>query len=57
MPELHPPKRVPAAAATASLAHAGRYAELWDKDEWLRHVETTDEERRDIAARMSELGL
>jgi MraZ protein len=38
-------------------AGAGRYAELWDKEEWLRHVDTTDDERRDIAARMSELGL
>ncbi|HXX67642.1 MAG TPA: division/cell wall cluster transcriptional repressor MraZ [Polyangiaceae bacterium] len=38
-------------------AGSGRYAELWDKDEWLRYVETTDDERRDIAARLSELGL
>lgn len=38
-------------------AGSGRYAELWDKDEWLRYVETTDEERRHIAARLSELGL
>src|SRR5579862_8982736 len=35
----------------------GRYAELWDKDEWQRHFETTDDERRDIASRLSELGL
>jgi len=38
-------------------AGSGRYAELWDKDEWLRYVETTEDERRDIAARLSELGL
>lgn len=38
-------------------AGSGRYAELWDKDEWVRTVETTDDERRDIAVRLSELGL
>jgi MraZ protein len=38
-------------------AGAGRYAELWDKAEWQRLFETTDDERRDIAARVSELGL
>ncbi len=38
-------------------AGAGRYAELWDKDEWARHFETTDDERRDMAARLAELGL
>ncbi len=38
-------------------AGSGRYAELWDKDEWAQHFETTDDERRDIAARLSELGL
>jgi MraZ protein len=38
-------------------AGSGRYAELWDKDEWKTHFETTDDERRDIAARLSELGL
>jgi MraZ protein len=38
-------------------AGAGRYAELWDKEEWQRHFETTDEEKRDIAARLAELGL
>lgn len=38
-------------------AGAGRYAELWDKDEWQRHFETTDEEKRDIASRLAELGL
>jgi MraZ protein len=38
-------------------AGAGRYAELWDKDAWQRHFETTDDEKRDIAARLAELGL
>jgi MraZ protein len=38
-------------------AGAGRYAELWDKDEWLKHFETTDEEKHDIATRLAELGV
>jgi MraZ protein len=38
-------------------AGAGRYAELWDKDQWTKHFETTDDERRDMAARLAELGL
>ncbi len=38
-------------------AGAGHYAELWDKDEWTKHFETTDDERRDMAARLAELGL
>ena len=38
-------------------AGSGRYAELWDKEEWQRAFETTDEEKRDIAARLAELGL
>lgn len=38
-------------------AGSGKYAELWDKDSWKSHFETTDEERRDIAARLGELGL
>ena len=38
-------------------AGAGRYAELWDKDAWKRHFETTDDEKRDIASRLAELGL
>ncbi|HEY8041104.1 MAG TPA: division/cell wall cluster transcriptional repressor MraZ [Polyangiaceae bacterium] len=38
-------------------AGAGRYAELWDKEEWQRHFDTTDDEKRDIAARLAELGL
>jgi transcriptional regulator MraZ len=38
-------------------AGSGRYAELWDKDEWLKNIETTDEERRGMAQRLAELGL
>lgn len=38
-------------------AGSGKYAELWDKDAWKAHFETTDEERRDIASRLAELGL
>ncbi len=38
-------------------AGAGRYAELWDKEEWQKHFETTDDEKRDIATRLAELGL
>lgn len=35
----------------------GRYAELWDKQSWLGHFETTEDERRDISKRLAELGL
>ncbi len=38
-------------------AGAGKYAELWDKETWRAHFETTDDERRDIGARLAELGL
>ncbi len=38
-------------------AGSGLYAELWDKEEWLNRVDTTEEERRQMAARLSELGL
>ncbi|HEY1690724.1 MAG TPA: division/cell wall cluster transcriptional repressor MraZ [Polyangiaceae bacterium] len=38
-------------------AGAGRYAELWDKESWQRAFETTDDEKRDIATRLAELGL
>jgi MraZ protein len=38
-------------------AGSGHYAELWDRGIWHQHFETTDEERRSIAARLSELGL
>src|SRR5262245_8725629 len=35
----------------------GKYAELWDLDVWRKHFETTDDERREISARLAELGL
>jgi len=35
----------------------GKYAELWDKKRWLAHFETTEDERREISARLAELGL
>jgi MraZ protein len=35
----------------------GKYAELWDKKRWLTHFETTEDERREISARLAELGL
>ena len=38
-------------------AGAGKYAELWDKDEWQQQFDTTDDEKRAIAARLAELGL
>jgi MraZ protein len=38
-------------------AGAGRYAELWDKEAWQSHFDTTDDEKRDIASRLAELGL
>ena len=38
-------------------AGSGRYAELWDKEIWKTHFETTDDERRDISSRLAELGL
>jgi MraZ protein len=38
-------------------AGAGRYAELWDKDEWQREFDTTPEDKQAIAARLAELGL
>ncbi len=38
-------------------AGAGKYAELWDKKNWGGHFETTDDERREISARLAELGL
>jgi MraZ protein len=38
-------------------AGSGRYAELWDKETWKAQVETTDDERATIAARLAELGL
>ena len=38
-------------------AGSGKYAELWDHEAWKRHFETTEDERRDISARLAELGL
>jgi MraZ protein len=38
-------------------AGSGKYAELWDKDAWKRHFETTDDEKRDMSSRLAELGL
>ncbi|HLK39874.1 MAG TPA: division/cell wall cluster transcriptional repressor MraZ [Polyangiaceae bacterium] len=38
-------------------AGAGRYAELWDRDLWREYSKTTDDERREMAARLAELGL
>ena len=35
----------------------GKYAELWDKATWKKFFETTDDERREISARLAELGL
>ena len=35
----------------------GKYAELWDKDAWKATFDTTEDERRDISARLAELGL
>ena len=38
-------------------AGSGKYAELWDKQAWRSHFETTEDERRDISSRLAELGL
>src|SRR6185503_17280034 len=38
-------------------AGSGKYAELWDRELWKKYFETTDDERRDISARLAELGL
>jgi MraZ protein len=38
-------------------AGSGKYAELWDKDAWRQHFETSDDERREIGSRLAELGL
>jgi MraZ protein len=35
----------------------GKYAELWDKATWKKFFDTTDDERREISARLAELGL
>ncbi len=36
---------------------SGKYAELWDKEAWRSHFDTTEDERRDISTRLAELGL
>lgn len=38
-------------------AGSGKYAELWDKEAWRSHFQTTDDERQDISSRLAELGL
>ncbi|GAC1300264.1 MAG: division/cell wall cluster transcriptional repressor MraZ [Polyangiales bacterium] len=38
-------------------AGMGRHAELWAKERWARAVETTEDERMQLATRLSELGL
>jgi MraZ protein len=38
-------------------AGSGKYAELWDKEAWRSHFDTTEDERRDISSRLAELGL
>ncbi len=38
-------------------AGSGKYAELWDKERWRAHFDTTEDERRDISSRLAELGL
>lgn len=38
-------------------AGSGKYAELWDAEQWKRHFEATEEERAEIGARLAELGL
>jgi MraZ protein len=38
-------------------AGSGKYAELWDKQAWRVHFDTTEDERRDISSRLAELGL
>lgn len=38
-------------------AGSGKYAELWAKEEWDKHLDTTESERRAIGARLAELGL
>ena len=38
-------------------AGAGRYAELWNKDEWTKRFETTEVERDAMARRLAKMGL
>ena len=35
----------------------GKYAELWDAEQWKKFFETDDDERQQISARLAELGL
>jgi MraZ protein len=56
---LVPPTLRDYAALTKDVLWAGngKYAELWDKETWRAHFETTEDERRDISVRLAELGL
>ena len=38
-------------------AGSGKFAELWDKQAWRDVFETTEDERREMAKRLAELGL
>src|SRR5688572_29994607 len=38
-------------------AGSGKYAELWDAEQWKRAFDATDDEREQIGARLAELGL
>ena len=38
-------------------AGMGRHAELWSKERWARAIETSEDERIALAAKLSELGL
>ncbi len=38
-------------------AGMGRWAELWSKERWVRAIETTEDERAALAAKLGELGL
>lgn len=38
-------------------AGSGRFAELWDRAAWREVFETTEDERREMSARLAELGL
>ena len=42
---------------TVVWAGMGRHAELWSKERWLRAIETTEEERMLLSAKLGELGL
>jgi MraZ protein len=38
-------------------AGSGKYAELWDAEQWKKYFEPTEEDRTQIGARLAELGL